>query len=215
MRSELVIEYIRLKKELSERGIEPIFLQGISRETGQAIIRHGIKTDEGYFMNSNGTVENVFKENEIIRMTKENDVYMGRQNLFIRFSVKESEAIYYGDGKTFKTPNALNILGIFPRNVSIPGKSIILPFDFMVTEITSYNDHTGLRFEVAIMGAYAYKRNAHYTYQDFGVPTEEVFTEDAVQAKNTWHQMTKDARMKYNLGEGGTDNVRILKNNQR
>lgn len=217
MRSELFIEYMRLKKDMAVVGVEPVFLQGISRENGSAIIRHGIKTDEGYFMNSNGTVENVFKENEIIRIVKENDVYAGRENLFIRFTVKPDDPIYYEDGALFGMAKHLNVAGVLPRNILIPDKKIILPFNFLVTDLLLRENHedNDFRLDISIMGEYAYKRNAHYTYQDFGVPTEEVFTEDAVQAKNTWHMAQVNARMKFNTDPGGDGHVRILKNDRR
>ncbi len=47
VRSELFIEYMRLKKEMAVVVVEPVFLQGISRENGSAIIRTASRQTKG------------------------------------------------------------------------------------------------------------------------------------------------------------------------
>ncbi len=65
------------------------------------------------------------------------------------------------------------------------------------------------------MGEYAYKRNAHYTYQDFVCTNGRSVHRGRCTSEEHMAYGASNARMKFNTDPGGDGHVRILKNDRR
>lgn len=210
MANELYEAYKELRRELGERGIGATFLQVINREKNTSKVVHGISSPDGYFMYSDGTVErNFFDNNEVIHVKQENDVFRGRENLFIRMTYQDFETavLRYEDGLLFKRVKDIHVPSVLPARLSIEPLKMVLPFDFLVTDIVRSYDGV----EITCVGEHAYMRKNHIV-SPYMYDSDEAFANlRLVPYRNVWRQDEKEARVRFNL-EGGNDHVRVLKN---
>lgn len=201
--------YIELKQEMAERKIIPIFFHAIDRKTGGAITRHGIPTTDGQFMYSDGTIDNLYHEKEIIHIKREDNVFRGRDNLFIRVKFPDGSAMLrYDDGTAFARIDQVRVMHTLYSGVHLESLKMVLPFDFIVTE--TYQDQGGI--VVTLVGKDAYTKIHRLDFSKASSYDEVANPAKLVPYLNTWREDEKEAQMKWNINKGEDAHVRILKN---
>lgn len=204
-------KYTALKQEQAERKLFPIFFHAIDRETGGSITRHGIPTNDGSFMYSDGTIDYMYGRKEIIHIMPENEVAKGKKNLFIRMFFKDaSSVVRYEDGTVFTQVSHIGPTHIIRAGVWIESMNMVLPFDFIVTE--TYQSNEGI--SVTMIGKEAYSRMNHINRTKADSYDDVVRQPRLLPFYNTWKQDESEAMMKWNVYKEADAHVRVLKNNQ-